>query len=980
MKRLWLGVFLLAASWLPGTGYYRAADWGAWGLLVAAGLALLCFSRLAGRWGPAGPEIFGPQGIVPWTDHRGLMLGLLAPAVWVFPWPYRLAPGLMALAVLLAWRRALVSGAGLEVGDRSDRSLTGGVRLAGVEAEGRPAPGAAEARSFRLALAEGLALGGLVLGIQALALLVYRTFTSYSHELPAPVAQVLGLVLRWAGIETGVEVGGEHRALMLPTMRQVHALGATWELLVDPGLWCFLVTGLVLVAGWALQGGRAVRGVATPVPVSSRKTRRNRPPPPSRAPFWRALGRQPWVRLGLAWAGAALVWLPLRVLLLAGVMVHRALLTEYDAPLDLMRPFWNGWVLLGLGLPLVWLQARWLGGTWRTLEVKHGPTVPVPPLPTAKDDSLTGSGTTVALRPAGIGKGLAPVWGGVVLVTLGVVWDPVGTRQAGRVAVDEYHSKWEPTDRPFDTEWYGHLSGYNYACIYDYCSRFFQMSRLTAPLDDRTLAELDVLVLKVPTAPYTAAEIEAVVRFVKRGGGLLLIGEHTDVFGTGYHLNALARRFGFEYRYDCLFGIDSVFEQYYVPPFVPHPVVRYVRGMDFATSCSLRPFQPWRGRSVITSTGLKNALADYHVSNFYPQAVDRAEMRYGAFVQLWAVRQGRGRVLAFTDSTIFSNFCTFEPGKAELMLGMLEWLNHRDRWGQVRPWLLLAGGLLVGAGLGRRRNAGVSRGLIVAGSASLCALTLAAVREIQRRQFPPPAPLRPWVQVTVDRTACEGPLSKNGFIEGKSNGFGIFERWILRLGYFTRRETGLSALAGDLVVFMYPTRAVSGSYVKALERYVADGGRVLVLDSAENTNSTAAALLAPFGLALGAHPQPDGTLNPGAGLPAIPVQAARQVTGGTAFSHLHGRPVAAAVRHGRGTVTVLGIGARFTDVRMGVTGDVEPDAALRQVYDYQFGLLRRIIEGPWPPATGDEAGAASLAPDDALVRSKLEGGAGRSAP
>ena len=58
----------------------------------------------------------------------------------------------------------------------------------------------------------------------------------------------------------------------------------------------------------------------------------------------------------------------------------------------------------------------------------------------------------------------------------------------------------------------------------------------------------------------------------------------------------------------------------------------------------------------------------------FEMPVDKA--RYGSFVQLWATQFGRGRVLAFTDSTIWSNFCFFDPGKSELWLGMCEWLNH----------------------------------------------------------------------------------------------------------------------------------------------------------------------------------------------------------------------------------------------------------------------------------------------------------------
>jgi hypothetical protein len=66
----------------------------------------------------------------------------------------------------------------------------------------------------------------------------------------------------------------------------------------------------------------------------------------------------------------------------------------------------------------------------------------------------------------------------VALVAGGLYWDFVGTRKPGRILVDEFHSKWEPTERPMDTSWYGHLSGYNYATMYDYWSRFYDVGRI----------------------------------------------------------------------------------------------------------------------------------------------------------------------------------------------------------------------------------------------------------------------------------------------------------------------------------------------------------------------------------------------------------------------------------------------------------------------------------------------------------------------
>lgn len=906
MTRLWTGVFLLAASWLLGTGYYHATKWVAWSALVLAGCAFVVAARLpaTGARDAAENRCVLPRLFIPGGLLGLLCVLLLCLPIWVVPWPHRAAPLLLAVGLLMGWRRREIA-----------EPISGQTELS------------ARTR-WRTALSQGLTLSGVVLGLQDLALLLYRTWTSYSHELPAPLPWLLAQVLRLLGMDAAAEQSTIH----LFSMRQVHALGATWELLLPPSTWCFLISGLTL---WALRG-------ATAETKSNTKNRGTLPKEWSKT-------LRAWMRHLLPWAVPVVIWLPLRMALLAGWMLHRTLQTEYEDPLSPMWPFWNAWVLIVVDLPLLLLQAGWLNSFLRARDAgvqaasqKEKLVVPASVAPT----TVGSLGSWRAIAGAAL-----PTVVAVVCLTLGVIWDPAGQRKGGRIAVDEFHSKWEPTERPFDTEWYGHLSGYNYWCIYDFSAHYYNMSRIKEPLTDALLANLDVLVLKVPTELFRPEEVEAVVRFVERGGGLLLIGEHTDVFSTGYDLNQIARRFGFEYRYDCVFGIDSFFDQFYVPSFAPHPVVRAIRGMDFATSCSIRPFEPWRGRSVITSTGLKNAPADYHASNFYPQAQDRADMRYGAFVQLWAVKHGSGRVLAFTDSTIFSNFCTFEPGKLEMLRGMLEWLNRQSRIGDPR-WLLLALGAAAGlwACWCLKKQSRLLVPLTAAGAAAW-ALTVIGVVAAQGRSFQLPSPVRPLRWVTIDRTICDGPLSKNGFIEGKSNGFGIFERWILRLGYFIRREQGPTALANDLVIFLQPNRPVNAAFAEAARRYVEAGGHILVLDSAENTNSTSAALLAPFKLELRPHPQPDGPLKATEGWPAIAVQGAREVVGGTPFCQLNGRPVAARAQLGRGTVAVLGIGARFTDVRMGVTGDVEPDATLRQVYEFQFRLLRWLVEGTPVPGT-----------------------------
>jgi hypothetical protein len=836
VRRAWLGLALLSASWLFGLSYYHQASWPAWAALVVTGTLLL-----------TGLDIRRPA--------RGelLIAALLTiPAIVLAPWPYR-------AAVLLVFIGALLCAA--------------------------PIPRRWPARLGTAALA-----AGAILVVQSLGLLAYESLTARSHELPRALAYVICGAARLLGIDATLS----GTTLALHTMRRVHYLGATWELLLDPVTWSFLLGGAVLLSLCA--AGRRAR--------------------PRRLALFLLL---------------VVLWLPARAGLLIAVFMHRALLTGYEAPLVLMNQFWSPWVHLALLAGPVLLALRFM-------------RMPAP-LP-AGHAPVTRAGLLQRLAPAAL------ACAGSLLVIGGALWEPGGPRKTGRILIDEHHSTWERTDRPYDTDWYGQESGYNYACIYDYCSRFYEMGRLDTTVDANALKDCSVLVVKTPTARYGPDELAALERFVTKGGGLLLVGEHTNVFNTGVYLNEIAAPFGLRFRYDCLFDIDTVFRQLYRPPLVPHPIVQNVPPLDFAVSCSIEPHGA--GRAAMRATGLRSLPADYHASNFYPQVEDRADARYGAFVQLWTVRHGAGRIAAFSDSTQFSNFSTFEPGKAELMLGLLEWLNHRNASPDLRPLLLglglllAVGAMVAGAGFKPARTRSTSWLLLLASATLGWSIAVVSVRAAHAASGPLPEPVRPFTEVIIDRTVCDAPLSTSGFIGGDPKGFGIFERWILRLGWFTSRRQGSNAFRGDLLVFLHPNLPVGPDFRTALADYVAAGGKVLVLDSPANAQSTANALLYPFGLSV-EHAAPlKGTLVPPAGWRALAVESTCEVKGGTPLIRIGTTPVAATVEHGRGTVTVLGFASRFADNQMGVTGDVVPDAQLRQVYELEFSLLRSLLPSPSP--------------------------------
>jgi hypothetical protein len=287
-------------------------------------------------------------------------------------------------------------------------------------------------------------------------------------------------------------------------------------------------------------------------------------------------------------------------------------------------------------------------------------------------------------------------------------------------------------------------------------------------------------------------------------------------------------------------------------------------------------------------------------------------------------------------------------------------------------------GLLAASGavaMGWRRGGGWVTMLSVATLG--WALTVPAVRTAHRFAMPAPEPTRPFVQVNLDRTVCDVALPKNGFIAGRQDGFGIFERWILRLGYFTARRSGRDVFQeADLAVFIYPHKPVSPEFEEATSAFVNSGGKVLVIDSPENRghaetqralpteketdtlakrktgepNSTTNDLLSRWGLKIVARRSLRGPLVSSCGWPSVFADAAYEVTGPAdfvPFAWIDGEAVGGTlpVGHRGGSITVVSFGGRFCDAHMGVTGDVLPDDELRKVYQWEFELLREIIAG-----------------------------------
>lgn len=927
MIRYWIGIALLAGSWLFGLDYFYPASLWAWFVSVTAAVVLL--------GGTNGVAVAADEKQGRWSVGTIAMV-LLLPVVWYAAWPYRAAPLLIVFG--LAIRRLPVR------------------------------------KRWSDWLADGAVTAGVVLFVQALALELYASHTACSHELPWPLPNML------AGIATllGIDAAADGSSVVIYSMRQPHHLGATWELLLDPATWLFFIGGLTWLAlrtddecgmvndelsenttgerrgvGTTVPSGASI---ASPIPDLSVQRSSSSVPHSSK---WSA-----WVRSFRILTLVVLVWLPLRAGLLMGLYLHRVLRSDPDRSLYAMNHFFSPWMLLLLLAVPVVLAWRFVGARGNRKNDECGMMNDE-----CSDESRLvdseGSVHHSSFIIHHFTASVALVALAVALFTAAIYWDPVGTRREGRVMVVERHSTWEPTTKPYDATWFGEASGYNYAAIYDYLAQYFQMSRLLEEdkIDDDTLAKCDVLIIKTPTARYSPDEVKAVLRFVEQGGGLLLIGDHTNYEHMGTTMNDITRRMGFIFRDDLLFSFgDSPYDQLYKLPALPHPIVQHIPPMEFAVSCSIDPGYS-RGRPVIANTGLWSMGPDYHMENFHPVPQHCPEMRYGAFVQVWATQFGRGRTVAFTDSTIFSNFCVFQPGKAEVMLGMVEWLNHAALPINPRPWLLLLGlpPLVIGLWTVRGRPQ-VWLVLLAAGACGWVVASLAITAE-QRWAMPTPKCTEPQTRVVIDRTVSEAPLSQGPDTTGDGEGYGLLEQWISRLGCYTIREKGAAAFSGDALVIICPSRSVSEEFREQLTHYVFHGGKLLVIDSPENTESTAHSLLLPFGLSIHRDKAWTGKLSTTSQLPVLDVAKAYEVLGGRPVAKLDKLPIVAVTKYGDGSVMAIGCGSLWNDKRMGEHWMLEPDAKVKARYEVLFPLLELFLHGkslPAPPPEPPKKPAAEL--------------------
>ncbi|TQV86174.1 hypothetical protein FKG94_01060 [Exilibacterium tricleocarpae] len=616
--------------------------------------------------------------------------------------------------------------------------------------------------------------------------------------------------------------------------------------------------------------------------------------------------RRFWQRLALL-SGAALGYCVARLGLLVALFVDYEKLSVFWQPLWLVLQFLPLVLLLALLLPLRATAPVWLA-RWQPREAAY-------------------AGLLAALT---------------LMLTVVGSYRPAGEKTDVRVLIDDAHSDWAWTDVVFDKFAFNRKATYSYTNLVEHLGRYYSVEvNRDQPLTAALLSGFDVVVLKTPTRPYAEAEIDAVERYVSDGGGLFLIGDHTNLFGMTTHMNPLAGRFGLRFEDDDTFdlasGQPSVLRN---SPLNPHPIAQGLNGMAFETSCSV--VAPLHADRVLVGYALGSELVDYsHINFFGNMAVDSHD-RYGVFLQGAALDYGRGRVSAFTDSTIFSNFSVFQEGRAELALATVAYLQAGPSWHRAWWWLLL---VLAVAALGlalRKRwvHASLRAGMPALALALPAGLLL--VKLVHLQLYTPPEPRDPYPKLVFDRYFSQYELPSMIEVGGglREKSFDAFFVATQRMGFVPRiRRDFVDALGeGYPFILINPVGAVYTRHAAAVSAYLRSGGSMLVMVDDKGPFHSLNALLNEVGV--GIVPKLPGA---GVGAGEVEVVGVEPVALPPEFAAAAGSvPAVYRTEFGRGRL-VLVVGAQYlSQERMGPVFN-NPDEAERALYLLEYHLIDDIL-------------------------------------
>jgi hypothetical protein len=205
----------------------------------------------------------------------------------------------------------------------------------------------------------------------------------------------------------------------------------------------------------------------------------------------------------------------------------------------------------------------------------------------------------------------------------------------------------------------------------------------SGPLTSRLLSRYDLVLVEMPVQgrpAFTDRELEALSAWVSRGGGLMVLAEHTNAFHNAERLNPLLERFGI--RVDQVTAVDRdrvfAFEGWHKCRPAGHPVTEGLRAVAVASgaSLSLDGGHPARPCALLETSAHSYAdtwdpTSPGFSGNFRQDPGEPS----GPLVMAAAATLGKGRLVVLGDRNQVGNVFLYYCDNAAFALQAWRWLS-----------------------------------------------------------------------------------------------------------------------------------------------------------------------------------------------------------------------------------------------------------------------------------------------------------------
>jgi Domain of unknown function (DUF4350) len=439
----------------------------------------------------------------------------------------------------------------------------------------------------------------------------------------------------------------------------------------------------------------------------------------------------------------------------------------------------------------------------------------------------------------------------------------------------------------------------------DYLSERGYPASLESELTEQTLKGAGTLVLINLDRKLDSREKATVWQFVRDGGSLLVLGDHTGREFVREPYNDLLGRVGIAFAFDSAIPVTARWEGGGFE-LKPHPIFDGISeeelqiniGASLRASGAARPLVV--GRYGYSDKG--NALAADN--GFLGDMKYSADERLGDLVLAADARYGRGKVLAFGDTSSFQNGALTESYR--FVDNVFAWLSSSG--GGWYPYNVIIAVVLLAASLVLLLLDGCSVVSLMGFAAAIALALLVASagsgvgRVDHGRLSRGPA--------LIDMSHLE-QFSEEPFKSGSLDGLTAN---LMRNGYMPlmmKRFSPDLVLNARIFVVVAPASSFSPSEIKTVNAFVSGGG-VLMVTSGYEESEGSKSLLADFGMSVGDTPLGRVTTDSAIGSTGVdlwkawPVVVEQKSISAEVLAQVWGYPIIQFRPFGRGGVIVAG--------------------------------------------------------------------------